>query len=66
MPIALDGIRTCTSEIRANRAADYTMKVGVCVVCVCVTAPHCDRMAFNAWYDGKSGTIFLSAMQVGK
>ena len=28
VPIALDGIRTCTSGIRAHRAADYTTKVG--------------------------------------
>ena len=28
MPIALDGIRTCTFRIRAHRAADYTTKVG--------------------------------------
>ena len=28
VPIALDGIRTCTSGIRAHRAAEYTMKVG--------------------------------------
>ena len=28
MPIALDGIRTCTSGIRAHRASDYTTKVG--------------------------------------
>ena len=28
VPIPLDGIRTCTSGIRAHRAADYTTKVG--------------------------------------
>ena len=28
VPIALDGIRTCTSGTRAHRAADYTTKVG--------------------------------------
>ena len=28
VPIALDGIRTCTSGIRAHHAADYTTKVG--------------------------------------
>ena len=39
VPIALNGIRTCTSGIRAHRAADYTPKVCVCVcVCVCVRA----------------------------
>ena len=28
MPIALDGIRTCTSGIRAHRAYDYTATAG--------------------------------------
>ena len=28
MPIALDGIRTCTSGIRAHRASNYTKRVG--------------------------------------
>ena len=45
VPFALDGIRTCTSRIRAHRASDYTTRVRpprvslcVCVcVCVCVT-----------------------------
>ena len=27
VPIALDGIRTCTSGIRAHRASDYTTRV---------------------------------------
>ena len=33
---------------------------------VCVTAPHDDRIAFNAWHDEKSDIIFPSAKQVGK
>ena len=39
VPIALDGIRTCTSGIRARHAADYTTKLGPCV-CVCVCVLH--------------------------
>ena len=57
VPILLDGIRTCTSGIRAHRASDYTTRVRlprvsqntldthppcVCVrVCVCVCVRAC-------------------------
>ena len=32
-PIPLDGIGTCTSEIRAHRASDYTTRAGTSRVC---------------------------------
>ena len=36
MPIALDGIRTCISGIRAHSASDCTTTAGSVCVCVCV------------------------------
>ena len=57
--IPLNGIRTCTSGIRAHRASDYTTRAGTprvsrnehqCVcVCVCVRARACVRACMHAY-----------------
>ena len=66
MPIALDGIRTCTSGIRVHRAADYTTKVGpasrararVCVcACVCVCQNDILHFVNTPTLDGCFGLV---------
>ena len=45
--IPLDGIRTCTSGIRAHRAPDYTTRAGTPRVCGCVRERR--KIELTAW-----------------
>ena len=62
VPIALDGIRTCISGIRAHSASDCTTTAGTPPVCMCTQLPPSFTWTFCSFV---SFFFFLSYSKIG-